>query len=228
VDTWSKLMGLFDAFSGKGARDAAAAKAAGFNTGRANAFSLVDASSDELRRSFDQARQPWDPLYRKSMTGFDAYDDAAGLGGAQGYDRAMAAFRASPGYQFSLNSGLDALDRRAASRGMLASGNTNLDTLNYAKGLADQEWGNYVSRLAPYLTQAQAAAGAQSQLAADLGKTLNANSLYKAGVGFQADTGIGSANAEAAMADTNASMNAWKALLDAGGVAAKLWGKANK
>ena len=142
----------------------------------------------------------------------------------RGHARARAAFRTSPGYDFSLNSGLDALDRRAASRGKLASGNTNLDTINFAKGLADQEWGNYVSRLAPYLTGAQTATAGRAGVATGLGKQLNTNQLYKGGIGFQTEAGIGNANADAEMADTNASANLWQALMGGANAAAKLWG----
>ena len=42
---------------------------------------------------------------------------------------------------------LDALDRRAASRGMLNSGNTSLDTIDYVSGVANQEYGSYLDRL---------------------------------------------------------------------------------
>ena len=138
---------------------------------------------------------------------FNNERDIPGLGGAEGYDRARAAFRASPGYEFSLNSGLDALDRRAASRGMLASGNTNIDTLNFAKGLADQEWGNYVSRLAPYLTGAQTATAGRAGIETGLGDKLNTNALYKGGIGYQTEAGIGNAQADAEMADTMAGRN---------------------
>jgi hypothetical protein len=54
--------------------------------------------------------------------------NALGLNGPQGNAAATAAFQSSPGYDFKVNQSLDALDRRAASRGMLGSGNTTLDT----------------------------------------------------------------------------------------------------
>src|SRR5690606_5334502 len=66
---------------------------------------------------------------------------------------ALSAFQGSnPGFQFQLDTGLDALDRRAASRGMLGSGNTNLDTLGYATGLANQSYQNWLSGLSGLTT----------------------------------------------------------------------------
>ena len=217
-------MGMFDIFTGQGTRDAAAAREAGLIRGRSAAYGQIDSGSDELRRAYGEAGKYWDPVYQGNLKGFSSYGDALGLGGADGHARAREAFRTSPGYEFSLNSGLDALDRRAAARGQLASGNTNLDTINYAKGLADQEWGNYVSRLAPYLTGAQTATAGRAGISTGLGDKLNTNQLYKGGIGFQTETGMGNAQADAEMADTMAGGNFWRALMGGGNAAAKLWG----
>lgn len=74
--------------------------------------------------------------------------DIYGLNGAEGSARAMDAFTAGPGYQFNMDQGLQALERRAAARGNLQSGNTDLDTLGFAQGLAGQEWNNWVNGIA--------------------------------------------------------------------------------
>lgn len=59
----------------------------------------------------------------------------------------MGAFQASPGYQFRLNEGINALNRVAAARGQLFSGNQVKEAQNYASGLASQEYGNYINQL---------------------------------------------------------------------------------
>jgi hypothetical protein len=217
-------MGIFDIFSGQGYEDAARARAEGLARARAAADAAIDTGSRELRSAYGRAGEIYDPLYRSTHAGFSSYGDALGLGGPEGYERARAAFRTSPGYEFALKSGLDALDRRAASRGMLASGNTNIDTLNFAKGLADQEWGNYIARLAPYLTGAQTATAGRAGIETALGSALNTNQLYKGGIGFQTEAGIGNANADGAIADSIAGANFWKALLGGANAASKLWG----
>lgn len=81
------------------------------------------------------------------------YADALGLNGAGGQSRARNTFQTGPGYEFQMEQGLDALDRRAASRGMLQSGNTNLDTLKFSQGLADQEWGSWLDRVGSHINQ---------------------------------------------------------------------------
>ena len=62
-------------------------------------------------------------------------------------DLSMAAFEASPGYQFRMDQGQQALDRAAAARGMRFSGAALKDTMNYAQGLGSQEYGNFVGRV---------------------------------------------------------------------------------
>lgn len=52
-----------------------------------------------------------------------------------------------PGYQFARDQGLQALDRSAASRGMLLSGGQLKDAQQFGQGLADQTYGTYLSQL---------------------------------------------------------------------------------
>jgi hypothetical protein len=53
-----------------------------------------------------------------------------------------------PGYQFGLNQGVQALDRSAASRGLLLSGAQLKDAQTYGQGYAQQQaWAPYVSEL---------------------------------------------------------------------------------
>lgn len=111
------------------------------------------------------------------------YSDALGLGGGVGRTRAESAFRTSPGYAFRLNEGLDAIDRRAASRGMLASGNTLLDTAAYAGGLADQEYGTWLDRLMGERDFGFNAAGARSGIRTNAGGQL-ADIYGNAGAGL--------------------------------------------
>lgn len=53
----------------------------------------------------------------------------------------------TPGYQFRLGQGINAIDRSAAARGMLNSGNRLYDLENYAQGLASAEYDNQLNRL---------------------------------------------------------------------------------
>lgn len=102
----------------------------------------------------------FDPYSQAGDQGISLYSDALGLGGAQGNQRAQGAFQVSPGYQFALGQGLQGVERSASSRGFLGSGNTAMALNDYAQGQANQEYGNWLSRLQGLGAQGlQAAAG---------------------------------------------------------------------
>ncbi len=56
-------------------------------------------------------------------------------------------FYASPGYQFRLDQGTKAIDRSAAARGALNSGQTLKALNDYGQGMASEEYGNYLNQL---------------------------------------------------------------------------------
>jgi hypothetical protein len=63
-------------------------------------------------------------------------------------DRAMKDFfQTSPDYQFRMKEGVNALDRSAASKGMLLSGAQTKATQQYGGDLASGEYNNYFNKL---------------------------------------------------------------------------------
>lgn len=58
----------------------------------------------------------------------------------------MEQFNADPGYQFRMSEGLKALERSAASRGILSSGQTLKDITRFGQDTASQEYQNAFSR----------------------------------------------------------------------------------
>lgn len=119
--------------------------------------------------------------------------DIYGLNGADGTARARDAFTTGPGFQFALDTGINALERRGAARGNLQSGNTDLGTLDYANGLASQEWNNWVngvtggidrniSTLGDLASQVGGDTASRISLAGDIGSgTMAANNQTAAG-----------------------------------------------
>lgn len=67
--------------------------------------------------------------------------------GAGGGSSMLDTLRNYPGYQFALDQGTQALDRSAASRGLLLSGGQLKDVTNYGQGMADQLFGTYYNQL---------------------------------------------------------------------------------
>ncbi len=111
----------------------------------------------------------YDPYSQATQGSPGMQANALGLNGASGNQAATGAFQEGPGYQFALDQGLQALNRNAASRGMLASGNNTQDILKYSQGLANQEYGNWLDRLGNFsqmgLGAAQGQTGRQGALA---------------------------------------------------------------
>lgn len=238
-------MGLFsDLFTNAPARDAAAAYNAAVGQGRDEAFGALrqgrDAAVGSLEGGLAGALARIGQIGGVDLSGatrgYGALLDATGANGADGMGRATAAFRSSPGYAAGLESGLDAIDRRAAARGMLASGATNLDTARYATDYADQRFSDYASRLmsafqgvpALQLTQAQAQAlpAAQAYLGTGQQRAGVETGLGQgiANIGFQAAQGMGNANAQAQMARGQAAQNVLGAVNMGANLAGKLFG----
>jgi hypothetical protein len=120
---------------------------AGRDSGLGALYEGRDTAIGSIEGGRDAALAEYDPYVEATSGAAGLYSDAIGLNGAGGNTRAVDAFQAGPGYEFAMDQGLTALDRRAASRGMLASGNNSIDTINYAQGLANQEYGEWLDRL---------------------------------------------------------------------------------
>lgn len=61
----------------------------------------------------------------------------------------------TPGYQFAFNQGLEAVNRTAAAKGQLGSGNRLYDLTKFGQGLASQTYNNTVSQLSSLLNRSQ-------------------------------------------------------------------------
>jgi hypothetical protein len=213
-------------FSGKAGRKAAMWTIGFLDDKKNEANQLIDQGAGRADALLQEAGGLYQPLAGTANRGYGAYADAAGANGAEGYGRARASFQTDPGYRFQMDQGLDAINRTAAARGMLAGGNNTVDLLKYAQGLADQSWGNYVSRLAPYLQQAPAIAGAQSAL---LGTRAG---LQSDAAGNKADVLLDIAGQQAGagqqgmMAGQQAAANRFGAIMGGANLAAKLLGSA--
>jgi hypothetical protein len=112
--------------------------------------STKDAQSAAIaaqRESEERARQDLLPYNTQGQAGLTASSDLLGLNGPDAATAARAKFQASPGYQWSFDQGLRAVDAGAAASGMLRSGATLKAEQTFGTGLADQEFTNYYNRL---------------------------------------------------------------------------------
>lgn len=220
-------MGIFDIFSDKPAKDAAAAQIGGLNKGYDLAGQLYNTGRTDLTSNFGKASDAFTGLQRGTQAGSDAYADATGVNGPEGLARAKALFTATPGYTEGLNMTLDQNDRRAAGRGMLASGNTNVDTAKIATDYSNMKYNDYASKLAPFVGANQNAVAGGAAVNTGLGTSLNTNDVNQGQLGFNTQAGIGNANANADLAKYNVSSNIMNAFTKLLGGAANLGGSFN-
>jgi hypothetical protein len=202
-------MGILDVFTGKPAKNAAAENTARLDALKREGMGYLNAGKTGALSSLDAARGAFDPLSAKYGAGTDLYLDALGVNGPEGNTRAVGAFQASPGYDFMVNQSLDALDRRAASRGMLASGNNTIDTLNTVTGLANQEYGDWQNRLAGLINPELAAASGVAGVETGRAGVFQNDAAQRVGLASNVATGQNSQTTQAANAEMQGSGNLW-------------------
>jgi hypothetical protein len=118
------------------------------------AKSAANAANAQSRYALDKQIELQEPFRQAGITGQNRLMELLGLGGntgAEGYgkyarDFSMSDFTLDPGYQFRMDQGTKALERSAASRGGLISGNTGGALQKYGQDLGSQEYQNAFNR----------------------------------------------------------------------------------
>lgn len=148
---------------------AVAAGAASAAAGAAVSYGISQATSSGQKQAITtgqrQATQDVAPYANLGAPAAGALSDFAGLNGPDAAARAMSMYTTSPGYEFARTEGLRAVDDAAAGRGMLRSGATLKAEQAFGTGLASQDFGNYLNRLAGYSGQGLTAGANQAQTA---------------------------------------------------------------
>jgi hypothetical protein len=115
-----------------------------------------------------EAKGITDDYLNLGKSGATAYADALGLNGAGGSSAAMDRFTTSPGYDFALDQGLQALERRSAMGGRLNSGQNDIDLLQYGVKTANDEWDDWLDRLGGYNSMYTQGVGGATKSLGDL------------------------------------------------------------
>jgi hypothetical protein len=217
-------MGLFDLFSSNNEKKAAKAQKAGLNAGRDAAYGELDKGLGAYNQYAGQAQGYYQPYADTSLKANSSYADALGLNGADGNARTTAAFQAGPGYEFAMDQGLQQLERRASARGALGGGGLTADSIGYAQGLANQEYGNYLDRLQGLQTQGVGIAGNQAGIATGQGAAAYDTYGNRANIGWQAETGKGQADAQYQMSKDQTGANIFNAITGGLSLGGKLLG----
>ena len=154
------------------------------------------------------AHNYYQPFYDQGTGSLSMLANSLGLNGEAGKQAALQAYQNfNPGFQSALDMGIQARDRSAASRGMLGSGNQQMALTKYANDLANQNYGDWQSKIGG-LTQlgmgaAQGMTGQQNQLAnLDMGLGNSLSGLYQnmgsqaAKMGYDGQMADAAANAQ--------------------------------
>lgn len=178
----------------------------GQNTGVWNNYgqtanSALDSGMSGASGALGQARGDFAPLTalgQKYGGGTSLYLDSLGVNGAGGNQRAVDSFQAGPGYNFTRDQGLDAINRRRAAGGMLNSGNADIDALKFGTGLANQTYGDWQSRLgglvSPELSATSGAASGMAGADTSLANLYSTNAGARAGIAGNVATGQAGVN----------------------------------
>jgi len=129
------------------------------------------------RQALDQMRGDLQPYRDAGQTGLSSTLDASGAAGPEGYARAMAAFQASPGYQFQFDEGMRATGNQFAAQGMNNSGAVLKALQARGQGLANQDFGQYYSRLAGLAQMGQNSSAMTGSAAMTAGNNLASGAM---------------------------------------------------
>lgn len=217
-------MGLLDIFSNSDAQAAANAQTQGYQQGYQQLAQLFGQGAGALNQNYAAGLSPVMQNYNLASGGANAYADASGANGPEGFARAVKNFQTSPGYQFALDQGNQNVLRNRAATGSLASGGTNLDLLTYGQGLANQQWNNWLGGLQPFLGMATTTGGQALSGYGDLGSRLAALFGQQGNAAYGSSVGQGNAQAQADYANLNASQNLWNMFGNIASGGAKLAG----
>jgi hypothetical protein len=115
----------------------------------------------------------------------------------------LAYIRNTPGYQFELDQGLDAIERYTASKGQTLSGAHLKGISSYGQSTADKYFTQYMNQLAGLYGSGQQAAGSTGAAALNTGSNVGQTLMGGAQGMAQAAIGQGQANAAASQNSFN-------------------------
>lgn len=179
---------------------------------------------DKATGSYADALTEFAPYTGAGASASTMYADALGLNGPEAMARARETFTAAPGYDYALNEGLTALERRAASQGRLAGGQTGLDTISFAHNLADQGYGDWLDRLFEQQGVGIDVAGKRAGIKTGIGDKQYGYGQDVANVNWNTETGIGQAKAAYQTGKDQSGANIFGAITGGLSMGAKLLG----
>lgn len=117
------------------------------SSGAANAqVDSANIAAQTQLNMYNQTRSDLLPYNMGGQTAFSNLSSLLGQGGPQASQNMLAGLQNYPGYQFALQQGGQAVDRSAASKGLLLSGGQLKDLTAYGQGMGSQLFGQYFNQ----------------------------------------------------------------------------------
>lgn len=150
----------------------------------ANAQTQAANNATQLQQLiYNQTQQNLQPYQQAGTNALSVLLQQLGIGAGPGgaYDPnaplskpfTIADFQSSPGYQFQMQQGIDAIQNSASARGGVVSGNALRELNTYGQGVANQDWWNaynaYVQRQNNTFSRLSSLVGSGQNAAANLG-----------------------------------------------------------
>lgn len=170
--------GLSSILSGGGGSSFGGSGSSGFGLGGVgdalgayNTFSAQDDIEKKMLKGQNKAAGLLQPYNQTGQAANSKLSALLGLDPSADQGAITNSIRSTPGYQFRLDQGQQALERSQAAKGGLFSGRAMKEAQDYGQGLADQTYQQAVANLGQQSQQGLGAAGNLGGLYTDMGST---------------------------------------------------------
>lgn len=155
----------------------------------------ADAANNTIKEQYEQTRTDLAPYRELGGTALGQYGNLLGLGGKDGYDKALAGYTESPFLSTLINRTQKGVDASSAARGGLFSGATAQAIGDRTSQLYLGDFNNYLSKMGGLAETGQNSAAQTGQFGANAAAqrgqyftdrgNANANSIMAPALGYQ-------------------------------------------
>lgn len=209
-------MAFLDGGASKDISNAETAQITGLVNGANAAEGYLNQNPGIITSYGGQALQPYKSNYGVGAQGLGALGNLLGLNGATGTQSALTQLQTTPGYQFTLGQGNNAINAAAAANGTLNSGNLLTALSNYDTGLAQNTYQNAVGNLNPLVGLANSSAGGMAGVLGGEASGLTGNNNNLASLLNNMWTGIGNSQSQGDLAQAANSQSSMSGMLGLG------------
>lgn len=162
------------------------------NAASAQKQAAQTASNTELNM-YGQNQAELQPFITGGQSAYGTLNNLLGIGGSGNSSQMQTALQNIPGYQFTLNQGLESTQNGFAAQGLGSSGAALKGAATYATGLANSTYNNYVTNLQNSANTGASAASALAGVGTQVGSNVASNQIGAGNAAAAASTATGNA-----------------------------------